>query len=94
MRNSTLLWIATTWLLVFASSISFFYAGRWIDTLSAPERVYLEACKDEIGPWRATKAIERHYGFDEFQTEIDIVFTWVNGSDPLHLQGSYLLGSL
>jgi hypothetical protein len=94
MRGSTVLLVATTWIVVVAVSISSFYVGRLFDSLDVPEKLYLEACKAEIGPWRATKALERRYGFHEMHHDIDVVYTWVNGSDPLHLQGTECQRSL
>lgn len=60
-------------------------------TLPPSEAAYLQACRQEIHVWRDTKAFERRYTFGKDQPEIDIVYTWVNGSDPEHQRGTPIL---
>lgn len=56
------------------------------------DAVYLEACRSELNAWRHTKAFERRYDFGEVpSSEIDVVYTWVNGSDPEHQKSTSIV---
>lgn len=52
--------------------------------INPSESQYLETCRREYGHCRSERPFERQYSFNPQQPEIDIVYTWVNGSDPAH----------
>lgn len=90
MRASTYALLASFCLILGLASISIFYVLPSLERPHSPsESAYLEACRDEIKTWRDTKAFERRYTFGKDQPEIDIVYTWVNGSDPEHRRSAY-----
>lgn len=95
MRASTIALLASLCLILGLASISVFYVLPSLEKPNSPsESAYLDACRNEIKQWRDTKAFERQYTFGNDQPEIDIVYTWVNGSDPDHRRSTCLSANL
>lgn len=64
------------------------YAPEWTFFRESPTKeYYLHAYQQEIARLRQSTSHTKAYSFNEISPEIDIVYTWVNGSDPAHQKG-------
>jgi len=88
MKRSIILIVAVFGLVLLLWTASLIFLLPYLQSdLNPSERLYLESCRHEAQHCRSQKVFERRYSFNPDQPEIDIVYTWVNGSDPVHQQG-------
>ena len=67
------------------------YLPEWSPPTETPtDSYYLQACQSSLDSYRAANKPQRAYSFNPAQPDIDIVYTWVNGSDPDHQRGSFM----
>lgn len=93
--RTTCLFLGLTGVLALAYAFFLFFFLSYLSASdNLPASVYLEACRSEILPWRATKCQERQYKFYGAPEEIDVVYTWVNGSDPAHQAGMCIIWTI
>lgn len=91
MKRSSALVVGAVALLFVVWTVSLLLALPYLQPdLNPSDHMYLESCRRELKDIRDGKSAGRRYDLNPNQPEIDIVYTWVNGSDPDHQRGMHI----